>query len=422
MTAKPKAFVLIPFDEEFTDVWEKLLKPDLEAAGYIAERADSRLDQQSILRDIVRGIAEADLVVADLTSLNPNVFYELGVAHGLEIPTILISLVVEEVPFDLRSYRVEEYSIHFAKVDEFRNKLREIAAKHRDGGIEFGSPVKDFLGASGQSRPGRPRPGMTPGAAEVPAEKDQEAPTDEEEAGFLDFLVDVEEQSDRLTSIFEAIAAATEEVGTKVAGRTDRLSQIQSSGRSDAPKLMHVTMQQAAGDLDSYATTLEERLPELEQAAESMVSGFSAYVDWFARTAADDEDRARIEEFRDSVEGMRSGAHDTVGSLQEYRDSFEQLQGISRPLTSATKRAAGAVNQIISIVESFEAFAARAVSLIDETLAAFAPKPEAANRQPENETSRTKSKPSTQTPSHGAPNANRVAKAPTRRRKTDPSS
>jgi hypothetical protein len=373
VATKPKAFVLIPFDEEFTDVWEQLLKPDLEEAGFVAERADTRLDQQSILRDIVRGIAEADLVVADLTSLNPNVFYELGIAHGLEVPTILISQVVEEVPFDLRSYRVEEYSIHFARVNEFRDKLREIATKHRDGGIEFGSPVKDFLGASGRRSRG-PRPGTSPAGDEASLEEEEEAaPTEEEEAGFLDFVVDVEEQSDRLSSIFEAISTATEEVGTKVEARTQRLGEIQSSGRADAPKLLHVTMQQAANDLNEYATNLERRLPELESTADVMATGFSGYVNWFSRVASDDEDRAQIEVLRESVEGMRAGAHETVPSLQEYRDSFEQLQGISRPLTSASKRAAGAVSRIISVVEGFEAFSTRAVSLLDETLAAFAP-------------------------------------------------
>jgi uncharacterized protein YukE len=284
----------------------------------------------------------------------------------------LISQVVEEVPFDLRSYRVEEYSIHFAKVSEFREKLREIATRHRDGGIAFGSPVKDFLGASGR-RPTGPWPGASPAGAAASPEEEGEAPTDEEEAGFLDFLVVVEDESDRLTSIFEAISSATAEVGTKVEVRTQRVSEIQSSSRADAPKLMHVTRQQAAKDLNDYATKLEQQLPELESTADAMVTGFAGYVNWFARVASDDEDRARITELRESVEEMRTGAHETVASLHEYRDSFEQLQGISRPLTSASKRAAGAVSRIISVVEGFEAFSGRAVSLIDETLATFTP-------------------------------------------------
>jgi hypothetical protein len=368
VTGQPKAFVLIPFDDAFTAVWKKLLKPDLEAAGYIAERADSRLDQQNVLRDIVRGIAEADLIVADLTSLNPNVFYELGVAHGLEIPTVLISQVVEEVPFDLRSYRVQEYSVHFDKVDEFREKLREIGNKHREGKVEFGSPVKDFLGASGSRRPGSPRP-KTPASSGAVVTPEEAEPSEEAEAGFLDFLVGSEEASQRLTDVFQRIGEATEAVGNQVSKRTEKLEHIQASGRPDAPKLMHITVRQAANDLNTYADALEEELPELEAAAERMVQGFSSYVDWFAKNAADAEDRAQIEELQESFGEMLGTARETVGILRDYEQNLQTLEGVSRPLTAASRRVVSDVSRITTVLEEFEAFGVRAVSLIEEAMA-----------------------------------------------------
>lgn len=106
MNKNPQAFVLTPFDPEFSSIYEDLIKPALEDAGYDVARADSFLDQQNILRDIIRGIATAHLIVADLTTLNPNVLYELGLCHGLRIPTILLAQSMEEVPFDLRPYRI----------------------------------------------------------------------------------------------------------------------------------------------------------------------------------------------------------------------------------------------------------------------------------------------------------------------------
>jgi len=105
-----RAFVLMPFGEAFDPVYSGLLEPALAAAGYEVTRADSVIDQQNVLRDIVTGIERADLVVADLTGLNPNVFYELGIAHGLGIATILITQALDEVPFELRAYRVKAYS------------------------------------------------------------------------------------------------------------------------------------------------------------------------------------------------------------------------------------------------------------------------------------------------------------------------
>jgi nucleoside 2-deoxyribosyltransferase len=107
---RPRVFVLMPFDQEFAAIYEQLIKPSLEDVGYEVARADTLLTQQNILRDVIAGIAGASLVVADLTTLNPNVMYELGIAHGLQIPTVLIAQSIEDLPFDLRSYRVIQYS------------------------------------------------------------------------------------------------------------------------------------------------------------------------------------------------------------------------------------------------------------------------------------------------------------------------
>jgi hypothetical protein len=101
-----RAFVIMPFDPEFNSIYEQLIKPSLEDAGYEVARADNIIDQQNIIRDIVVGIARADLIIADLTTTNANVFYELGLCHGLRIPTIMLAQSMDEVPFDLRSYRV----------------------------------------------------------------------------------------------------------------------------------------------------------------------------------------------------------------------------------------------------------------------------------------------------------------------------
>ena len=72
MSEFPKAFVIMPFDAEFTPIYEQLIKPALEEVGYEVLRADSFFNQQNILRDIIRGMFNADLVVAELTTLNAN--------------------------------------------------------------------------------------------------------------------------------------------------------------------------------------------------------------------------------------------------------------------------------------------------------------------------------------------------------------
>ena len=112
-------FVLMPFDEEFDFVYNDFLKPafeNLEDAQFQVTRADDIGNQRSILNDIVVQIAQSDLVIADLTGCNPNVFYELGLAHALRRPVILLTQDIEDVPFDLQPYRTLEYDTHFVKI------------------------------------------------------------------------------------------------------------------------------------------------------------------------------------------------------------------------------------------------------------------------------------------------------------------
>ena len=144
MTDNHSAFLIMPFDEEFDTVYKDFIKPLLESIGFNVERADDIESQQNILRDVVEQIDKNDLIIADLTSANPNVFYELGLAHALRKPVILITQSISEVPFDLKSYRLLEYSTHFAHIDKAKKQLARYAKGFINGTIRFGSPVTDF--------------------------------------------------------------------------------------------------------------------------------------------------------------------------------------------------------------------------------------------------------------------------------------
>jgi len=101
---KPFVFVLMPFDRDFDDVYALGIKRACEQAGAYAERVDEQLFQESILNRIYNQIAKADVIVADLSGRNPNVFYETGYAHALAKPTVLLTRAVEDIPFDLKHY------------------------------------------------------------------------------------------------------------------------------------------------------------------------------------------------------------------------------------------------------------------------------------------------------------------------------
>jgi hypothetical protein len=114
-SAKPPAtdstcFVVQPFAGALGGYYESIYRPAIEQAGLLPLRADADIfGTGKIMDQIWRGIRGASVLVAELTTKNPNVFYELGLAHALEKPVVLVSSNQDDVPFDLRHIRVILY-------------------------------------------------------------------------------------------------------------------------------------------------------------------------------------------------------------------------------------------------------------------------------------------------------------------------
>jgi hypothetical protein len=101
---KPFVFILMPFEAAFDDAYQLGIKVACKEAGAYCERVDEQIFQESILERIYNQIAKADIVVADMTGRNENVFYEVGYAHAIGKRTILLTQKAEDIPFDLKHY------------------------------------------------------------------------------------------------------------------------------------------------------------------------------------------------------------------------------------------------------------------------------------------------------------------------------
>ena len=99
----------MPFGRRYDDYYTDIFKPALEVALYGVSRADDLFTPQPIMLDIQKSILEADLILCEMSERNPNVFYELGLAHAIGKPAILVSRKEEDIPFDLRHIRVIVY-------------------------------------------------------------------------------------------------------------------------------------------------------------------------------------------------------------------------------------------------------------------------------------------------------------------------
>lgn len=104
-------FIVMPFgDEQLQIVYEDFVKPIIEdKCDMDCERGDDVFGSSVIMDDIKNSIDRADIVVADLTGKNANVFYEVGICHTLDKPVLLMAQSIEDIPFDLRHRRVLLY-------------------------------------------------------------------------------------------------------------------------------------------------------------------------------------------------------------------------------------------------------------------------------------------------------------------------
>jgi hypothetical protein len=110
-------FVLMPFSFDLKKVYEEHIKNVAANLHFKIARADDFFSANTIMHEVWSAICKARIIIADCTSRNPNVFYEIGLAHTVGKPVILITQNQDDVPFDLRHIRYipYEYTPHGMK-------------------------------------------------------------------------------------------------------------------------------------------------------------------------------------------------------------------------------------------------------------------------------------------------------------------
>jgi len=132
---QPRIFVIMPFREPFDTLYRDVILPVATETGFEVTRVDEIYGPGIILNDIQQQIEQAHAVVAEISSSNPNVFYELGYAHALKKPAVLLvrRKEAEELPFDIRGYRALFYDDSIGgKKNVERNLKQHLEAVLRD--------------------------------------------------------------------------------------------------------------------------------------------------------------------------------------------------------------------------------------------------------------------------------------------------
>lgn len=103
-----EVFVLTSFIEEYRETYYTI-KNVCEEMTLKCSKSDEEYIENDILNHILKKMARARIIIANIDGRNPNVYYELGIAHTLDKPTIMVSKNLNEIPFDLQSKNILFY-------------------------------------------------------------------------------------------------------------------------------------------------------------------------------------------------------------------------------------------------------------------------------------------------------------------------
>lgn len=241
---KAKVFVIMPFSDEFFESYE-MIKNHFESE-FEFSHAGEEDNQQNILADIIPPIYNADIILADLTGLNANVMYELGIAHSFNKKTIVITRDdMSRLPFDLKQYRAKGYSTHFKHFYDLLSYLDKHFHGAVDGSVVFNNPVGDFLDKNQID----PKNLFTKDAIII------DIPNGEK--GFVDFFADIEEETMKMAGHITDMSAEMKVLTAGINNCTQEIEKGKKNGGNGSASFVRKQTRKMSDHIDTFSKKLK---------------------------------------------------------------------------------------------------------------------------------------------------------------------
>ena len=321
MSDKRKVFVIMPFQDEFFEIYE-MLKIEF-SEKYEFTNAGEEGNQQNILRDIIEPIYNADIVIADLTGLNPNVMYELGVAHTFNKKTIVITKDdLSDLPFDLKQYRAKDYSVHFKKFAELLEYLKVNMDGAIDGNVSYSNPVKDFMTLAGIEN--------SNWYSEAPVDLE-----DDSDKGFLDFLAEIEVNTNYLAKDIQQMTEEMETMSQGVSESSAEIERVNKTGGNGVASFARKETKKVAGYVDEFATKLRVHNTSIETLWDKVEQNILGLLE--NPYATHEGNKQNLVKYLQSLIGMQTAIEESNKSVEELKNSMEKNKGLERSLNQAIR-------------------------------------------------------------------------------------
>lgn len=346
MSSKSNVFVIMPFQEEFFEMYE-MLKMEF-SENYEFTNAGDEGNQQNILRDIIEPIYKADVVIADLTGLNPNVMYELGIAHTFNKKTIVITKDdLSKLPFDLKQYRAKDYSTHFKKFAELIDYLKINMDGAIKGSVSYSNPVKDFMTIAGLENNNQ----FQESVMEL---------EDDTDKGFLDFLAEIEENANSLSGDIDNLSSEIEIMSEGISKSAAEIERVNQAGGSSVASFVRKESKKAAKYINEFATKLRTHNQTIETLWDKVENNTLGLLE--NRYANQESNRESLIEYLCSLKEMKGAITESNVSVEELKKSMNDNLGIERSMNQAIRFV---VDDLSTYVENTQ----RIVMSIDKIIA-----------------------------------------------------
>lgn len=343
---KPNVFVITPFNEDFLALYDEIKETFNE--NFEFTNAGDLDNQQNILQDIVEGIHQADVIIADLTGLNANVLYELGLAHAMNKKVVIITQDINELPFDIKSYRSNEYSLQFNKLPKLIEELKKLLFGAIDNTIKYGNPVSDYL-PDFYNFENIEKDHSIPTIAQSNEESNEEE-TEGIENGFLDNIAELQENSQKMTTEINSICDEMEEMNTSVTSATNEINRVKShSGNADALFVRNIC-RKLSSPIDIFAGKLKNRTENINYYWNIVENNYLSLLD--NQFIQKQENIKSLSENLQALDQLQTAIDNSDREIQGFIKILHGNLGMERRLNKAITSLIGELENYLSMTDT----------------------------------------------------------------------
>lgn len=320
--SKTKVFVIMPFTDDFFESYE-MIKEHF-SDDFEFSHAGEEDNQQNILADIIPPIYDADIVLADLTGLNPNVMYELGVAHSFNKKTIMITRDdLGSLPFDLKQYRAKDYSTHFKKFYDLIGYLEKNLQGARDDSVIFNNPVGDFMDRSK----------IAP--EELFRKEIIKIDIPEGEMGFLDFLAEIEDDTENMTKDIQSMSSEMKTMSDGISECTAEIKRVNKTGGNGVASFVRKQSRKAAEYIETFSQQLKNHNATISSYWTKIEKNLLGLLE--NSISARQENKEYLVDYMKALFKMKDSIILSNGSVKNLKETSLKNLGIERSMNQAIR-------------------------------------------------------------------------------------